>query len=115
GRVDQLPFVQYDFGYEPTDWAWRFDHGPLILRVVTSAFPRLTVADPRVSDEAIEVLNSRLFARLVKSIEEDGAAPLVVLMSPGNALLTATLARARLRSFDATECLTEVPADRRRV
>jgi len=115
GRIHQLPFVEYDLGYETTDWYWRFDHSPLILRFLTSAFPRWTIADPRVSEEARKALNIRLLMEMVQSIEQAGTVPLVVLMSSRNTMVLETLSRARVPFLDMTECVSEVPADRRNV
>lgn len=115
-RIQRLPFVDYDVGYLSDDWQWRFDHGPLLLRLLISAFPRRPAPDPRVSPEATVALNSRLLTALVESVERDGAVPLVVVPAETrSALLDATLARAGVRALDAGECLRRVPADRRRV
>jgi hypothetical protein len=110
-----LPFIEYDLGYETVDWRWQWEHSPLILRFLTSAFPRWPIADPRVSQEAAAVLNSRLFTQLVNSIEESGSVPLVVLMSAGNALVPETLARARIPYLDMAECVSGIPAGQLRV
>jgi hypothetical protein len=113
-RIQQLPFVDYDPGYGTAAWDWRFDHGPLILRFLTSAFPRWR--DPRVSNEATVALNSRLLIQIVKSVEQSGAIPFVVFMGESrSALVQETLSRARVSSLEVSECLTGVPADRRRV
>ena len=116
GRIHQLPFVDYDLGYVTADWDWRFDHSPLILRFLTSAFPRWPLKDPRVSSEATATLNSRLLIQLVKSVEQSGAVPLVVFMKESrSALVQETLSRAQVPFLEVSECLTGVPADRRKV
>ena len=115
GRIQQLPFIEYDLGYETTDWHWRWEHSPLILRFLTSAFPRWPIADPRVSPEAATVLNSHLFRQLVESIEESGSVPLLVLMTGGNALVPEALARARIPYLDMAECVSGIPAKRLKV
>lgn len=114
-RVQELPFIEYDLGYGTSDWSWRFDHGPLVLRFLSSVYPRWPIADRRVSDEAVKALNSRLFTQLVESIKGSGAVPIVVLMSPRNAVVSETLSRAGVPFLDADECVTGVPADGRRV
>ena len=117
-QIHQLPYVEYDLGYGATDWYWRFDHGSLAFRFLTSAFPRWRVENPRVSVEATKALNSRLLVELVKSIEQDGSVPLLVFLpylEEANALARETLARARTPFLDMTECVTAVPADRRKV
>jgi hypothetical protein len=114
-RIDQLPFIEYDLGYGTRERYWHFDHAPLFLRFLTSAFPRAPIADPRVSEDTTAALNSRLFTALLKSIKQAGSVPLVVLMSPTDKLVRKTLSSIRAPFLDATECLTEIPADRRKV
>jgi hypothetical protein len=115
-RVEQLPFFEYDLGYGTMDRYWRFEAGPFILRVLTSAFPRRPIPDPRVSEEATKALNSRLLAQIVESVRQAGAVPVLVLLSdPRDALVRETIVRASVPVLDATECLTGVPAARRRV
>ena len=115
-RPARLPFVDHDLGYGTGDWRWRLDHAPLALRLLTSAFPRRPVPDPRVAVEATVALNSRLLTALVESVERDGAIALVVVLNESrNALLEDTLARAGVPRLDVGECLRGVPADRRKV
>jgi hypothetical protein len=114
-RIEELPFIEYDLGYETADWRWRWEHGPLILRFLTSVFPRWPVADLRVSQEAATELNSHLFRQLVKSIGESGSVPLVVLMSAGNALVPEALSRADIPYLDMAECVSRIPAEHLRV
>lgn len=115
-RIQRLPLVDHDVGYVTDDWQWRFDQGPLLLRLLTSAFPRRPAPDPRVSPEAIVALNGRLLTALLEAVERDGAVPLVVVPAEARpALLDTTLARAGVRALDAGECLRQVPAARRRV
>jgi hypothetical protein len=114
-RIQHLPFIEYDLAYGTTDWDWRFDHGPLFFRFLTSVFPRWRIADPRVSKETAKTLNSRLLARLVKTIEQVGAVPLVVFLSSSkDTLAREILSSARVRLLDVSGCLSEVPASRRR-
>ncbi len=113
-RIGELPFVDYDLGYGTTDWIWRFDRSPLIVRFLTSAFPRWPMEDPRVSEEATQALNSRLFTRMLESIAEAGAVPLVVFMSHRSPV-PQTLSLSRTPFLDTAGCLSEVPANRTRV
>jgi hypothetical protein len=111
--VRELPSVEYDLGYATHKLCWRFDHSPLILRFLGSAFPR--GGDPLVAEETTKALNSRLLTELARSIQQDEAVPIVVLMHSRNELVADTLSRARLSFLDMTECVTVVPADRRLV
>ena len=113
--IQSLPFVQYDLGYGSAEWYWRFDHGPLFLRYLTSVVPRWSVADPRVSEETSIELNSALLTQLVKSVEKTGAVPLLVALSPSNTLLRETIKRAGVAVMDATKCLVDVPVNLRNV
>ena len=117
-RVDELPYVEYDLVYRTTDWSWRFPRGPLVLRFLTSAFPRWPAAEPVQAVPDTEALNARLLAELAQRIREDGAT-LVLVPLPrwdSDARLTrATIARAELPFEDVQPCLADVPADRRRV
>lgn len=115
-RLAGLPFVDHDLGYGTGDWRWRVEHAPLALRLLTSAFPRRPLPDPRVSVEATVALNARLLTALVESVQRGGAVPLVVVLNESrNALLEDTLARAGAPRLDVGECLRGVPADRRKV
>lgn len=118
-RIDQLPFVEYDLGYGSQDWRWRFDHGPLLLRFLTSVSSRWPIQDPRVSEGATLALNTRLLTRIAESAAQAGSVVLAVDMdgsvSGYEALVRDAFARAQLSVFDVTSCLSEVPADRRKV
>jgi hypothetical protein len=116
GRIQRLPFVDYDVGYGTSDWQWPLDHEPLALRFLAAAFPRRPLPDPRVSREATVALNRRLLTALVESVERDGAGALVaVLAESRDALLEATLAGTRVRRLDVGACLSRIPADRRKM
>jgi hypothetical protein len=113
GALRELPFVEYDLGYATTKLCWRFDHSPLILRFLASAYPRR--GDPLVAEETTKTLNSLLFTEIVRSVEEDEAVPVIVLMHSRNELVPETLSRAGLAFLDMTECVSTVPADLRLV
>jgi len=114
-EIQSLPFIEYDLGYGSAEWYWRFDHGPLLLRYLTSTVPRWSVADPQVSEEASIALNSALLTRLVKSVERTGAVPLLVALSPSNTLMREAVARAGVAVMDGTKCLLDVPANLRQM
>ena len=97
-RVEELPFAEYDPGCRARGGYWPVEHWPLLLRFLTSAFPRATAPDPLAAEET-KALNSRLFTRIITSIEQDGAVPLVVLMTSRNELVPETLRRADVPSW----------------
>ena len=69
-----------------------------------------------MSEEALKALNTRLLTKLVRSIEQAGAVPLLVLLPEREDVLAREiLLRADIRSLEVSECLSEIPADRRRV
>jgi hypothetical protein len=111
-----LPYVEYDLGYGTNDWRWRFERGPLMLRVLTSFSPRWPIAPAQVSPEATRDVNARLLATLVDTVEQDGAIPLMVYMSElRSAMAVEALALARVRYLEVAPCLTAIPANQKKV
>lgn len=117
--IHQLPFVEYDRGYGTQDWSWRQERLPMVARFLTSRFPRWPPVDPVVSPAAARELNGRLLVRLVEAIEQDEAIPIVVLLSESedalDRLAQEVLSGAGIPFLRVTECLQEVPDDRRLV
>lgn len=116
-QIHSLPYVEWDLEYASTDWSWRFDHGPLLLRFLGSAFPRGRFADPRaISAQAKKALNARLFAELVKAIEQDHASVLLVDMTRREAdQADARDMLPRAPVLDVANCVAQVTPDRRMV
>ena len=116
--IEDLPWIDYDLGYRTSDWSRRFEHGPLAMRVLTSAFPRWREEDPRFSRKTVVDLNGRLLAEIVGLIESDGAVPLVVYMSDPQARsesVSASLALAGVSPVNIANCLSDVPPSDRMV
>jgi len=112
-----LPFIAYDPGFVDQEWEWRFDRGPVLLRFVTSLSPRWPHTPP-LGRADTQALNSRLLNELVGAIERDGARPMLVYLPHwigSDELALSTLQRSGLPYRNMTECLTDVPADQRRV
>jgi hypothetical protein len=115
-QIESLPFVAYDPAYGNGDWLWRFDHGPLFLRYLTSAVPRWPASSPEVSEEAAIALDSRILAGIVTSAEEAGSVPVLVSLSRAyGAMMQATIEHAGVEVFDGTSCVTGIPAGQRKV
>lgn len=118
-KISQLPFIDYDLGYGTIHWNWRFEHAPLFLRFLTSLSPPWSFVDHRKLEETTQELNSRIFTKLIKSIEQAGSIPLVVLLATPpkqrQALVRETLGQAHVKFMRITDCLSEVPIDQRRV
>jgi hypothetical protein len=112
-----LPYIEYDPGYVSQDWTWRFDKGPLFLRLFTSILPRWPNESPAGNADA-ETLNASLLRALVDAINADGATPLLVYLpsiTGDDDLAYATLERSRLPYHDMSECVARVPETARRV
>jgi hypothetical protein len=112
-----LPFIDYDAGYVDQDWSFRFDGGPLLLRLLTSISPRWVSGEPRGNADTA-TLNSRLLNELIKAIERDGAVPVLIYLPHWNGderLARTTLRRSGLPYLDMTACLKRVPEQERRV
>ena len=112
-----LPFIDYDAGYVDQDWSFRFDGGPLLLRLLTSVSPRWVSGEPRGNADTV-TLNSRLLNKLISAIRRDGAVPVLVYLPHWNGdeqLARTTLRRAGLPYLDMTACLQRVPEQERRV
>ena len=115
--ADQLPFIEYDWGYHKRGWYWRRHVWPYILRFAISRFPPSPLGPHyRFSSRAVEELNASLFAELVRTIEQAGSVPIVILMQEySSKLVKDTLARASVHHMNIAGCLSDVPFDRRRV
>ena len=112
-----LPFIGYDAGYVDQDWSFRFDGGPLLLRLLTSISPRWVSGEPRGNADPA-TLNSRLLNELINAIKRDGAVPVLVYLPHWNGdeeLARTTLRRSGLPYLDMTACLKRVPEPERRV
>jgi len=113
----QLPKIEYDPGDANEDWAWRFDRGPMLVRLVTSISPRWP--DRKAQGNAsIETLNVRLLEELIRMVERDNARPVVVLLPRWKGeddIAKTVLAKIDHPYLDAKACLTAVPEQARRV
>jgi len=112
-----LPFIDYDAGYVDQDWNFRFDGGPLLLRLLTSVSPRWVNGEPRGNAD-MATLNSRLLNELINAIKRDGAVPVLVYLPKWHGdeqPARTTLRRAGLPYLDMTACLQRVPEQERRV
>lgn len=76
--ITELPFIEYDPGYDPTAWRWSLYHHSYLLRFLVSRYPRWPEVAPHVSEESMIGVNTALlldFARLARAA---GSVPLVV-------------------------------------
>ena len=113
----RLPFVDYDPGFVNTDWDWRFEHGPRLLRLVTSISPPWPKRQPAGHASVVD-LNARILSELVSTVARDGATPLLVYLPQwigDDATARRTLAQTKLKYLDMTDCVMQVPEPERRV
>src|SRR5262249_45361526 len=79
GSPAELPYVEYDPGVARTDWSWRFERGPMTMRLLTSLLPPWPsrMVRGRASEET---LNEMLLSDLYGQIVQDGATPILVYL-----------------------------------
>jgi hypothetical protein len=126
-HVSDLPFVEYDLGYQQSDWRWRLDHAPRVIRLFQALFRRWPVPDARVSDEAAIEISGKILQRFRHEAVDAGSAALIVYFpSRGSgdfgdrATSERNIAREMLAAYapdflDLTSCVREVPAAERLV
>jgi len=122
GSISELPFLEYDRGYRPSDWQKRWYHVSYLVRLVTSLFPNWLATIPDTSDATRLSVNAAILKTLMQSAKQAGSIPHVIFF-PGRRDLTEptaypslvkhVLEQAGVAYIDPTPCLLEVnPADR---
>ena len=121
GSISELPFVEYDRGYRPSDWQKRWYHFSYLVRLIISFYPSWA-EKPETSEEAVRSVNAAILKTFVRSVKQAGSIP-HVLFFPGRrglkepssylSLGKRVLEQAGVAYIDPTPCLLEVdPADR---
>ncbi|MGH7769156.1 MAG: SGNH/GDSL hydrolase family protein [Candidatus Binatia bacterium] len=79
--IFDLPFIEYDRGYNPHEWEWRPYHRSYLVRFLLSRYPPWPkqLSDV-VSDEAVKVVNSEIFTSFAKLAKAEGSIPLIVYL-----------------------------------
>jgi hypothetical protein len=77
-RIDELPFVDFDGSYDPTEWTSETPHTLFAMRLLLTHFRPWPAANPTVSDSALTRLNTELFKAFIKRARENGSVPLIV-------------------------------------
>jgi len=75
--ITDLPFIEYDLGFDPMEWGWRTYHHSYLVRFVLSRFRGSPEERDRTSTEAI-ALNAAIIASFARFAEGEGSTPLVV-------------------------------------
>lgn len=124
--IADLPFIDYDKGYRPADWEWRWYHRFYLLRYLISAYPRWPEPGPHVSEATMRALNGEILRAFARLASAEGATPLAVYL-PARRDLAASrsesqtpvnmaqevLRQAGMDSIDLTPCLLALqPPDR---
>ncbi len=119
--ITDLPFLQYDWGYDPAHWRWSPLHRLYAYRFLTSVRPATPSPRDDVSDKALESVNAGVLRAFVDAVHAEGATPLVIylparldldlrLAAPArnNALAQRILTTATGRYTDLTSCVLAV-------
>ncbi|MDK2742416.1 MAG: SGNH/GDSL hydrolase family protein [Nitrospira sp. BO4] len=119
--IKELPSLQYEKGYTPSDWQPRFYHASYLLRLALSWFPSWSVENADVSEEAAIALNAAILKAFVASVKQEGSIPLVLFLPTGRPLKEPpalaspgklVLKRAGIEYIDPTSCLRGIdPTD----
>ena len=76
--IRELPLLEYDQGYEQSDWVRHFYHRSYLARLFVSWVPRWSIERAEVTDEALVAVNASILKTFVRSATEAGVIPLVV-------------------------------------
>jgi hypothetical protein len=117
--IFDLPFLEYDRGYRKSDWQRNFFHVSYLSRAFVSWFPRWEPLAGDVSDQALTSVNASILKSFERSVEQGGAAPMVVYhpkkafdSAPNSSLSRRVLQEAGLAYTEPTRCLLELdPGD----
>ena len=75
--ISELPMLQYQKEYKPSDWEERLAHFSYLIRLFVSWFPPWTTTHHEVSDEALVSINAAILKEFVRLVRQDGAIPVV--------------------------------------
>jgi hypothetical protein len=120
--VSELPFIEYDPGYDPAQWQPRFYYASYLVRFVLSRFPHYPPVKPEASDETLRRLNTALLLEFTRTATAEGTIPIVAYY-PGRSdfngedtsakdSVLAALGRAGVRTLDLTSCVRQVGPER---
>jgi hypothetical protein len=71
--ITDLPFLETDIGYQQSDWRWRRDRMPLLLRLFATAVPRWPPPNPEFSDDAAIAISGRILQTFLAAAASDGS------------------------------------------
>ena len=114
--LSELPFLEHDSGYRPSNWQKRWYHSSYLIRLFISLYPPWSV-DTSEEEETLP-LNAEILKSFVRSVEQAGSIPLIVYFPTRSTfnqpdsyvpLGKRVLQEAGLPYLDPTACLLEVP------
>lgn len=98
--VMDLPFVEYDPGYEKRDWEYRWYHQSYLVRLMLGWFPRWPDPSPHASPDAIAAVNVEILDQFVREAIAEGSIPYIVYF-PGRGDLSGAERKERDFIFSA--------------
>ena len=116
--ISELPFLEYDPGYKPSEWQKMYYHLSCLTREFVSEFPRWSAINPHVTDEALRSLNIAILQAFIRSVTESRAIPIVVYLPerkelaspnwPTHNIGKKVLNEAGIAYTDVTPCLLKL-------
>lgn len=118
--ITELPYIEYDRGYDAAEWRWHWYHHSFLGRFLLSRYPRWPVLGPLVSDDAKRTINHEVLMAMMRAAGEEGSAPIVVYfpvrseLTPPNQRFEGwrfardLVDREGVTYIDLTPCVTEV-------
>jgi hypothetical protein len=116
--VTDLPFLEYDPGFEPMEWTWRPYHHSYLVRFVLSRLHPSWDGSEDVSRQAI-ALGEEIIASFARIATDEGSTPLVVYFPgrsdfegsarPEKISVLGFLRERRIRYEDLTSCVIKLP------
>jgi len=116
--ITDLPFLEYDSGFEPMEWTWRPYHRSYLIRFLLSVTHRSRENSDNVSRQAI-ALGVEIMASFARTARDEGSTPFVVYLpgrndfrESGRREKNGVLDLLRERGIpyeDLTSCLSTLP------
>jgi hypothetical protein len=76
--VTDLPYVEYDPGYDKRGWEYRWFYRSYLVRLILGRFPRWPDPSPHASRDAIATLNAKILEQFVREVIGEGSVPYIV-------------------------------------
>jgi hypothetical protein len=115
--ISELPLIEYQRGYTPSDWQESFQDFSYLVRLLKSLIPSWSAVSPKVSNDALRSINVSILKRYIQSAEQEGSIPLVVFFPSKNELEQPratlpvglqVLEQAGIPYIDTTPCISQI-------